>query len=113
MRHANLAEKQNKKNPTFDLVRGVICFCADVFTLSVQNARLLTSFGGGGGVDRRVNLKPPLSIVGSASACFGDVSCTLCIRGFAVHVHTDTKSYLCPNPVQDIYIEVKWIEKYN
>lgn len=64
--HANLAEKT--KQNTFDLVRGIICFCADVFTVSAQNARLLTSFGGG---DRRVNLKPPLSIVGSVSACLG------------------------------------------
>lgn len=56
--------------------------------ISAQNARLLSSFGVGGGVGRRVNFKPPLSIVGSVSACFGNIPCKLCIQRFTVHVHT-------------------------
>ncbi len=72
----------------------------------------------GGGVGRRVNFKPPLSIVGCVSACFGNIPCKLCIEGFSVHVHTvhvhkNTNPYLCPSPVQGIYVKIKWNEEWN
>lgn len=114
---------QQKNNKMFDVLRKVICFPVDTFPewykwvrsyMSVQNARLLSS-SSGGGAGRRVIFKPPLSIVGSVAACFGNIPCKLCIQGFtvhvhAVHVHTKTNSYLCPRPVPGIYVKIKWNE---
>ncbi len=66
----------------------------------------------------RVNFKPPLSIVGSVFACFGNIPCKLCKQGFTVHVHTmhvhtNAKCYLFPGPAQGIYIKIKLYEKWN
>lgn len=122
--------QQNEKKQqqqAFDLVRGIICFCADAFpdwhkwvrsfTFQCKTPDCCHLFLGGWG-GRRVNFKPPLSIVGSVSACFGNIPCKLCTQGFTVHVHTvrvhtNTNSYLCSSPAQGIYIKIKWNEKWN
>lgn len=67
----------------------------------------------GGGVGGRVNFKPPLSIVGCVSAWFGKSPCKLCIQGFSVHVHKNKLFYHSPTAVQDIYVNIKWNEKWD